>query len=249
MKGVRPDRHGGRIGALALLACAGCGMDHAENKGTDTSFIRIPGKPTPSVPMKAGPVLPTREKDRFQWHVTTHRRQVIDDAIKDQVLREEEEEVIVGKTSDGPNPGTVFEIRKNGKPFRAEIFDVSSEQVRQVAAGLGDRVTMVPPLPLMRLPVREGAEQDWIGVLQFRKVRTPGTAYSRVSAQEIVKTPAGEFGAWRVETVIRTTIEGKPFAFPMTRWFAPGVGMVRQRLYVGNILVEKELVRYRPGGK
>ena len=84
-------------------------------------------------------------------------------------------------------------------------------------------------MPLIQVPVREGAIQSWQGVARAGKQSFAVKAYSRVSYWEQLDLPKGKVGAYRVDTVLIAPEQGRLSSIPMTRWFAPGQGIVRQR--------------------
>jgi hypothetical protein len=236
------------VGAFFLLFCSGCGKDHAENKGTDNDYIRAPEETGNPIVIPPGDLLPTKQNSSWTWDVTVVRRVGTgSEAHAELVSKETEQVVITGQREMNHLDCTVFEIRKNGKPFREEVFATTKDGLIQVAAGLNDKVILAPPLPLVHFPMKDGQALSWTGVLEYRQSATPGTGFSRVSGREKVKTPLGEFPCWRVDTVITTTIQGQQAPFPVSRWFSPGIGMVRQRLYLRDLLVEKVLRAYQRG--
>ena len=223
-------------------ALIGCNTDHAENKGTDNAYIRAPGDKAGDVTLADGPLFPVTSNNQWTWTVVTHRRSRVGTSIRDEVIKQETEQVV---QLDGGAGKVILETRKNGKPFRQEVFAVTGATLLLDAAGLGEKVTMQPPLPLLTLPPTEGQSMSWTGLLRYQNVSVPGTAYSRVSGKDKVETGAGTFGAWRVETMIGTTVQGQQVSFPMTRWFAPGKGMVRQKLYIGALTIDKTLMAFQ----
>ena len=81
-----------------------------------------------------------------------------------------------------------------------------------------------------------------------KNIAAPGTAASRVSTIETIKTPAGSFAAYRVDTIITTTVQGQQIYLYAARWLAPGVGLVQQRIVAGSQVVQKQLTAFTPGG-
>lgn len=82
------------------------------------------------------------------------------------------------------------------------------------------------------------------------KGMVPGRAWSGLQGLEKVTVPAGTFTAYRVNTTLEASIDGNLSLFTTSRWFVPGVGIVRTRYTVRQAgLPEKEfrreLVRYK----
>jgi hypothetical protein len=80
-----------------------------------------------------------------------------------------------------------------------------------------------PPLPILPDEPRVGSEWTWAGKVDFDYPdEVPSTARLTIVAEEEVEVPAGRFRAIRVEQVH----EDPPVR--VTRWLAPGVGLVRE---------------------
>jgi hypothetical protein len=111
-------------------------------------------------------------------------------------------------------------------------------------------VSFAPPLPLIRYPIQNGDTLTWSGILKTRAGSVPGNAYSRVSGQDTTTTGIGDVGTYRVDTVIQTTVQGRLTPFQTRRWFAPGIGIVRQwnqQVINGNGFLIDRTLRKRTG--
>ena len=223
-------------GGWLALSGAAC-KDHVENQATDNAYLRLPGETPAPLDISKGPLFPVAPG--YKWTL----------AVKSDAQTGEEETAVGGERNVGGVRGTIFEMRQGGKTYRQEVYHADTKGVTLLQAGTDDMMTMSPPIPLLQLPVKEGEVLPWNGVLHFQKSSAPGTALSRVSGQETVKTPAGTFHTYRLDTVIITTVGGQQVSFPATRWLAPGVGIVKQRLLAGRTLVVKELTAYKNGRK
>jgi hypothetical protein len=159
---------------------------------------------------------------------------------------------VTGTKTVGKNTGVAILIYQDGKPFREEILRLDGKELMLAAAGINnskggmDTMSITPGIPLVQFPVEDGATATWEGILLLssRQVAAPGVSQSRVSGREIVKTPVGEFGAYKIETVITTTIDRQKIVLYTARWLAPGIGLVRQRIITGNQVVTKELQKF-----
>ena len=67
----------------------------------------------------------------------------------------------------------------------------------------------------------------------------------RISRVETVRTPAGRFRAFRVDTMLRVVRNGQNFDLPTTSWYAPRVGLVKQQHREGTGWVVKTLESFR----
>jgi hypothetical protein len=154
---------------------------------------------------------------------------------------------VLGPRKVGEQTGVAVEFRQGPKTVREEVYLSNDKEVSLIAAGFADKMSITPPMPLYRFPLKEGDVVSWSGLLRFKGTTAPGTAYSRLSSRDRVKTLAGEFPVWRVDTVISTNVEGQPIALAASRWLSPGLGMVKQRWYYGNQVIVKDLKEYRVG--
>ncbi len=97
-----------------------------------------------------------------------------------------------------------------------------------------------PPQLFLKTPFEAGREWTWTGELDGELV---AMTYI-VMEPETVETPAGTFEAFPVALTIRSSSDG----VNMMRWFAPGIGIVREQagLSVAGqpFLVELMLVEY-----
>jgi hypothetical protein len=215
----------------------GC-QDPVANLDTDGAFLRRPGERPHGVTMGAGPLLPPTPGASLDMAAVVIKAQGPQKPVREQVVTSR-----VEKT--GEQAHITLETRRNGTITRREVYESGAEGLSMTAAGLGDSVTLSPPLPLVRYPVTEGDVASWSGVLKIRGISAPGTAYSRVSGQDMVPDGDRQVGAYRVDTIIETTVRGRLVPFMTTRWFAPGVGIAHQLNYGRDAITRRVLVRRR----
>ncbi len=126
-------------------------------------------------------------------------------------------------------PGQTLEGRTDGKLESRDTFKIGPAGIFIVGTQVGGPSPITPELPLVLLPIKEGAITAWQGTIGTNKTTLPARAWVRVTRREKVKVPMGEFSAWRVD--MRTDVmRGRQQAMLVTRWLAPGVGVVRMRL-------------------
>jgi hypothetical protein len=225
------------IAALPAFLLTGCKSEHTTNYHTDDSFIRSPGQEPKKVAMKSGPLLPMTVGNRWDMVVrqgdSTHTEQVVVTGTK----------VIEGVT------GKVVEFRENGVVRQKEVYAVTKEGLCLLASGNSENLSVVsPPLVIAHLPIVEGDALSWNGMLRTNGETKAATAISRVSAQESIKTPAGTFGAYRIDTSVNIMGQRNGEGNSLTlRWMAPGIGVVRQLMPVplSTTVREKVLTKYR----
>ncbi len=219
---------------LCLFA-AGCGSDGPDG-GTEIGMLHTPDPESDSKPVvqELVPLLFPTGKERA-WKVAVY------------VMGKESSEIVrvdSPRTIGGVTNATTLTMYQNGKPYRSEIFQVQRDKLSLVAAGGADKMMMSPPMLLIRTQAPAGEEYQWEGQITFKGAKAPAQAFSRVQGIREVITPAGKFNAYRVDTALTTIIEGRSVTFPASRWFAPGVGIVKQTFRVGNATVVKELTSY-----
>lgn len=235
---------------LFLALCApllgGAKCEHVENPGIDDSFIRVPGDKPAEIEMPAGALLPMPPGAR--WVMQTQTVSIKGDKAEKPIPGMEIITVLGSRQVEGKS-GIAMEFRQGPKKVREEVYLSNDKEVALIAAGFADKMSITPPMPLYRFPLKEGDVIQWNGILRFKGKSAPGTAYSRISGRDKITTPAGDFPAWRVDTVISTNVEGQAIALMANRWLSPGIGMVKQRWYYGKQMIQKDLREYKVGGK
>lgn len=241
--------------ACAICVISGCGLDHAENKGTDNQYIRDQGETSPPITMKDSSLLPDKIGNSWTWDVVTVRRNLTDSGMKEELVSTSEEIATIkaSRISDARvgQHEVIVQTSRGNKPVYEEVYLLTNEEIGVVKpppSPLLNNVQLLStptPIPLVHLPVVAGKEEIWNGVLKTPTLSLSGTCYSRVTGPDDVKTFAGKWMAWRIDSILATTIEGKTVSFPSTRWFVPGIGLVRQRWFSGNLVTEKTLHSYK----
>ena len=130
-------------------------------------------------------------------------------------------------TVDGQVCG-VIETVINGFVTQAECYRVTADGVyayqRSYPAGT---VVLTPPQPVMTAPVRAGRTWRWNGRLGDQEVTMDFTW----AQEEPVTTPAGTFKAMQLYFA---TAPGSEMQLQTWRWFAAGVGMVKEDTVIGQ---------------
>lgn len=250
---------------IALLGVGGCaGRENAvEDKGTETAYLRLPDqeKSASSLsPSTSTTLFPTSIGSRWEmetmqglWKASAGQQQ---NEVK--ISRSAAEVIkVTGQTTLGGQAGFIFEIadtavaasdaKANSSTVRQEVYSVTGKGLFLLAAGgKAGQMTMSPPLQIIAYPPKEGGTIQWSGVLHYKNATVPASSLSRISGVQTVKNKAIPKGiaAYRVDTIISTTLNTGQVNFPTTRWLAPGIGMVRQKLIAGDQLVVKELRSY-----
>jgi hypothetical protein len=147
-----------------------------------------------------------------------------------------------------------LESRLNGAPYGTEWY-------RQTASGLllgkrfsaedGQEIPMDPPQKLLSSTLKAGESWDWKGELG-----APVVMNIRVVGPADLKVPAGTFHTTRLNYDFTIEAEGKAFTARQARWFAPGVGFVKNDVETSmgghpltHIVLTLEKYEPGPGGK
>jgi hypothetical protein len=244
----------GTLAAAGFVCLAGCRTVGADG-GPDMAFVRTPDaerETAPALTDAVGLLFPAGSSRRWEMAVAVRqmpREPGAPGADEPQVVQQMTEQIRVGppKAVGGVRNATTLEMRRNGSAsvYREESYVVAGGSIKLVAAGGDDKMVMSPPMPLVDTKQPQCREFKWRGSILFKGAEAPATAYSRIGPKEKVTTPAGTFDAYRVDTALTTIIEGRSITFPASRWFSPGVGIVKQRFRIGDAEVLKVLTNYK----
>jgi hypothetical protein len=108
-------------------------------------------------------------------------------------------------------------------------------------------IPVTPPLPFLPLPIEEGKVVTWQGTIGSGQTTLIGRAWTRVTRRQKIKTLAGEFMTYRVDMRTDTGRAERGDALLVSRWFAPGVGVVRVRAFGSQSSIVKELLPQKKG--
>lgn len=232
-----------------LLTLPGC-SDPIPNAHTDDRFIRIsqterqddaPGS------LGSGPLLPAPPGAQWKTRLTVRPMTASADGGAPQPPRSFTATVTLSPAGQGI--ARLVTHQPGGSASSAPLF---SSSYRTGADGVsltelnitGHTVTFTPPQPIIRTPVREGAVLRWQGTLHDGHQNLPAVGYSRVSYVDRLPLPSGsQRNAYRVDTVFQLQTNGaQQVSYAMSRWFAPGVGLVQQRFQNGNAEITQTLL-------
>jgi|GEM_PF-2154924 hypothetical protein len=159
--------------------------------------------------------------------------------------------VVLGPRTEADITGIQVDVLREGKKWRREFYSQKGETTYLVAMQdeTSPLMRLHPPVPMWKEPVTEGDTVRWIGEFRIKTVQMgeqvlPAEGYSRISGVETVKTAAGEFKVYRVDTVIVANNGGKELRFPVVRWLAPNVGFVRRGLVDKGRAAFSDLTRF-----
>ncbi len=256
---------------LPLLTVGGCkGRENAiAYEETEASYLRYPGDVAKTMlPGGSKPLFPLGVGSHWEMRALQAKVQAPTEGQGQRTLTAGEQGTetirVVKQIPVGGQTGTLFELTSTLTPVtggaakntvRQEIYGVTKNGLYLMGAGTGqDRMTMSPPIPLLPYPAKVGQTASWSGVLHYKKVSAPATCVSRFTNTDTVRPPYAPKGVatYRVDTVLTTTvvIKGKNTLtnFPATRWLVPGVGLVREKLLSGDIIITKDLKSFEIKG-
>lgn len=218
------------LGVLALIGCKDVRID----SGVDARFLHEPSALFAALPVPTKPLLPAGVGSHW-----TYRLVEGESGIEEQVV-----------TQHLPSGAITIEGRRVGQQAHLEFYQSTPEGIFQVGAGGKERLMMSPPIPLLRFPAATEKLADWQGGITIPSGSVPGRAWSLVRGMEKVTVPAGTFTAYRTDTTLEANINSQLSLFLTSRWFAPGVGIVKTRYVIRQIgqreqRFARELVRYK----
>jgi hypothetical protein len=122
----------------------------------------------------------------------------------------------------------IIETLVNGFVTQAECYRITADGVyahqRSYPAGT---VVLTPPQPVMTAPVEAGRVWRWNGRLANQDIAMDFT-WAR---EERVTTPAGTF---KTMQLYFATVSGSDMQLQTWRWFATGIGMVKEDTVIGQ---------------
>jgi hypothetical protein len=141
---------------------------------------------------------------------------------------------VVREEALGADTYAVLETTADGKTVLEKIAALPNGVYRAFAEDL----SIEPPLCILKLPVKAG--ETWIVKCKAGGLPIDGTFTVR---EEDVKVPAGAF-----KTVRSTSTDFRigTLKMSLSYWFAPGVGLVKQRLQLGDRDEVFELEKFTP---
>ena len=120
-----------------------------------------------------------------------------------------------------------------------ETYIIRKQYVARSTSGIGGTNIIDPPVRIIVYPMAVGNSWTWKGTISTPKGVFEGTSTLRVGAKETVKTTSKSYKAFRVDMVMVVSGSGQKVSIPNSYWFAPGVGMVRQKSEIPNPNGEK----------
>ena len=139
---------------------------------------------------------------------------------------------IASSKTDGKKTTVVMRWTKEGAPVQDETYVITSESVSRSRVGAYGNIKMDPPFPIIQYPVKINKIWKWSGTVITPAGSNKAAAIIKVISKENIKTHAGMYSAFRIESMVTFNIKGQSVKVPNIYWFAPDVGMVQQRMLV-----------------
>ncbi len=150
--------------------------------------------------------------------------------------------LIISATGTGLQRTLVMQWSANGRVSQEETYIVRPGEVVRSRSGANGGGTITPPLPVITYPMTVGKTWQWRGTVANGATPLNGQARLKVAAHERIQTGAGAVMAYRVDLDLTMSANGQSIKLVNSYWFAPGMGMVRQRAQLpGGVSVDAAL--------
>ena len=147
-------------------------------------------------------------------------------------------------TKDGKTEA-VLEYKAEGKTTQTETYQADAKSLMRIASGVGGGAKISPPFPVVLFPLTDGKKWDWKGTIKINGQDIAGSSHHTIRGPETLKTDAGTFQAMHVHVDLTVTAQGQSQKLVNDYWFAPKVGLVKQKVTLGNQDVEGLVTSYK----
>ncbi len=160
---------------------------------------------------------------------------------------------VTSSVASGGTTAVKMNWTTNGRSTQEETYLVSADSIQRARAGANGSSEVSPPVTVIKYPVSVGKSWSWAGKMKVQRpqggLEVPASATVKIAARENIKTPAGTFSAYRVDLSLSVEAAGKTQVIPNSYWFAPGVGLVRQRMSLHGqngqaVVIEASVTKY-----
>ncbi len=132
----------------------------------------------------------------------------------------------------------------NGNQVQKEVYEVTANAIARVRGGANAGSDFNPPMPVLEVPMKNGATWSWKGTVGAGLLQQQASAQFTVSGPVEVTTPAGKFSAMRVHSALVVGSGKSAISVPNDSWYASGVGIVEQRATLNGIVHTYYLSKY-----
>ena len=189
--------------------------------------LAIPVRPKVVQPAPAAAVQPPKPDDAallFPHHVGDHWTMTVTGEEESHQI-----EVTVKAGPDMPGVQTFYlQTTRDGKAVTRDLYEENENGLFFVASDLPEPTKIVPPMPLLKRPVHPNTEWEWIGTFKVGAHEWPATAKLKLTGPDSLKTPGGEYEAFKLEQSVTVKAGGQDIVSKTMQWLAPKVGTVKQ---------------------
>jgi hypothetical protein len=147
-------------------------------------------------------------------------------------------------TKDGKTRAEL-EYKTDGHVDMLEIYEVDANTIVRVSSGPNGANKLTPPLPVIQFPMTAGKKWNWKGETALNDSPFTASAELTVSGPETVKMDAVSFRAMRVHMDLEVKSGEQALKVPNDYWFAPNVGLVKQKATLGSQTIEGTITSYK----
>lgn len=224
------------LGAASLLA--GC-SDDIKGGGKEADLVSETPSRKQILPKGSGPLWPLTPGK--SWRTLTLRpgQKQLDSEIR----------VVGPYRVSGGRSGTLVRSYRAGKMFRVEVLQTDSAgNMKILALGENEKKLLVfePAIPFLETPAKEGKYLRWNGTAKIDKQSYGASAFHRISAVDLVKTPFDTIPAYRLDGIVSLANGAQRVDYPVVMWFVPGKGVVQRRLADRGQLALEVITKFSP---
>ncbi len=214
--------------AVAVLALLLTGCRNQADAGEELNYLRTEPEEYSPERVDTKDLLPLKAGGRWEYDVKRSKGEP------------SRENVVVTSTN---GKGTILESWEKGKVVSRDQYRVDDKGVWVTAVMIDEKMMPITPdMPLLSLPIEEEKVNLWQGTIGSGKTTMAGRVWIRTTRRQKLKTPAGEFMAYRVDMRSELSGQGRNATLLASRWFAPGVGIVKVRAVDSKVTLVKELL-------
>jgi hypothetical protein len=150
----------------------------------------------------------------------------------------------LGEKEVGEVRYTFFTTRRDGEPVLTEGYTITPDAVLRISSGENSSNSIEPPMPVLKVPIKQGQNWKWQGRLLEMGISTPAEASLSVTGPVKLKVPYGELETWQISQTYTISPGNDASTITSTQWFAEGIGLVKQETRDGEAVTTAQLVHF-----
>ena len=155
--------------------------------------------------------------------------------VRDQQVDQVVTVVNIAKKDGKTEARLEYKFRQNGQTIQTEIYQSDSKSLSRIASGPNASGKISPPFPVVLYPLTDGKKWDWKGMITINGQEFKGVSKQTASGPENITSSAGTFKAMRVHVDLTVSSQGKDQKLINDYWFAPNVGLIKQKATLGGV--------------